>query len=306
MGETSKRILSAIVLVVIFLVALLYSGFYYIDLFFFGLFIIYFGLREFYDFSHREESQAFRGTGYFFSLLIFLVYYFQFMGMQTYIDPPAWVLDVAKLFNTSGFSPVIALLVLLMISSFLLQIIKRPLDGALMSVASTVLATLYVVIPIGHFLLLLGLSRFGEYYIFLVCVITIISDAGAYFGGRWFGKNPAGLKVSPKKTWEGYITGNISAVLCVQLLNYLWITFTSDKELPLGLLESVVLSVIISFISVIGDLAESGLKRDAKIKDSASIIPGHGGMLDLADALLFTIPCIYYYFKFKEVLGFPV
>lgn len=305
MGETSKRLLSALVMVVFFLVAFLYAGFYYVDLFFFGGFIIYFGLREFYDFSHREESQAFRGIGYFYSLIIYLVYYFQFMGVQQNIRPPSWVLDISGLFNTSGFSPVIALLALLVMTSFLLQIIKRPLDGALMSVASTVLATLYIVIPIGHFLLLLGLP-YGEYYVFLVCVITIISDAGAYFGGRWFGKNPAGLKVSPKKTWEGYVTGNISAVLCVQLLNYLWITFTSDTELPLGLLESILLSIVISFISVIGDLAESGLKRDAKIKDSASIIPGHGGMLDLADALLFTIPSIYYYFKFKEVIGFPV
>jgi phosphatidate cytidylyltransferase len=151
----------------------------------------------------------------------------------------------------------------------------------------------------------LGLP-YGDYYIFLVCTITFISDAGAYFGGRWFGKNPAGLKVSPKKTWEGYIMGNVTAVLSVQLLNYLWVLFTKDPNFPMGFIESIILSTVISLVSVIGDLAESALKRDAKIKDSASIIPGHGGMLDLADALLFTIPTIYYYLKFKEVLGFPV
>jgi phosphatidate cytidylyltransferase len=305
MGETTKRILSAIVLVVLFLIAFLYSGFYYLDLLVFGLIIIFFGLREFYDFSHREESQAFRGIGYFFSYIIFIVFYFQFIGMQKHIQPPEWVLHISKILNADGFSPVLALITLLTITSFLLQIIKRPLDGAMMSVASTVLATVYVAIPLGYFLLLLGLP-YGDYYIFLVCTITFISDAGAYFGGRWFGKNPAGLKVSPKKTWEGYIMGNVTAVLSVQLLNYLWVLFTKDPNFPMGFIESIILSTVISLVSVIGDLAESALKRDAKIKDSASIIPGHGGMLDLADALLFTIPTIYYYLKFKEVLGFPV
>ncbi len=97
MGETTKRILSSIVLVVLFLVAFLYSGFYYLDLLVFGLIIIFFGLREFYDFSHREESQAFRGIGYFFSYIIFIVFYFQFMGMQKHIQPPEWVLHISKI-----------------------------------------------------------------------------------------------------------------------------------------------------------------------------------------------------------------
>lgn len=304
MGETTKRLLSAIVLVVFFLVAFLYSGFYYLDLLVFGMGIVYLGLREFYDFSHREESQAFRGTGYFFSLLILIIYYIQFMGIQQRIRPPEWANDAISILNQPGFSAVMGVLIVMMMVSFLLQIIKRPLDGAMMSVSSTVLATIYIAIPIGHFFLLLGLP-FGEYYVFLVCVITFMSDTGAYFGGRWFGRNPAGLKVSPKKTWEGYVLGNITAVVMALVLNYLWTFFTGD-EVPVGVLETVLLAFTISFISVVGDLAESALKRDAKIKDSASLIPGHGGLLDLADALLFTIPTIYYYLKIKEIIGFPV
>jgi phosphatidate cytidylyltransferase len=304
MGETAKRILSAIVLVAIFLVAFLYPGFYYLDLFLFGLVIVMIGLREFFDFSHREESQAFRGTGYFFAFLIVTVYFIQFLGTQERILPPEWVVKIALILKSPGFSPVMGLLLAQVIFSFLLQIVRRPLDGALLSVSSSTLGTFYVAVPIGHFLLLLGLP-FGEYYVFLVCVITMISDAGAYFGGRWFGKNPAGLKVSPKKTWEGYLTGNISAVISVQFLNWIWTTVTGEA-LPLGLWESIFLSIFVSLVSVVGDLAESALKRDAKVKDSAAIIPGHGGMLDLADALLFTIPTLYYYLKIKEVLGFPV
>lgn len=304
MSETIKRILSAIVLVVFFLVAFLYPGFYYIDLFVFGLLIVFLGLREFYDFSHREESQAFRGTGYFFSFAILAVYYLQFMGVQDRISAPEWLKFYTELVSSPLFSFVFMLLLGLMMTSFLLQIIKRPLDGAMMSVATTVLASVYIALPIGHFFLLLGLP-YGEYYVFLVCVITIMSDTGAYFGGRWFGKNPAGLKVSPKKTWEGYVTGNLVAVGSAQLLNYLW-GLVVGGTLPMGFWETILLSVVISFISVVGDLAESALKRDAKIKDSASLIPGHGGMLDLADALLFTIPVLYYYLKIKEAMGFEV
>lgn len=304
MGETTKRLLSAIVLVVFFLVAFLYSGFYYLDLLVFGLGLVYLGLREFYDFSHREESQAFRGTGYFFSFLILILYYIQFMGIQQRIRPPEWANGIIDVLNQPGFSAVLGALIAMVMLSFLLQIIKRPLDGAMMSISTTLLATVYIAIPMGHLFLLLGLP-FGEYYVFLVCVITFMSDSGAYFGGRWFGKNPAGLKVSPKKTWEGYVLGNITAIVMALLLNYLWTFFTGD-ELPVGSFETVLLAFIVSFISVIGDLAESALKRDAKIKDSASLIPGHGGVLDLTDALLFTIPTVYYYLKFKEILGFPV
>ncbi|MCC5815887.1 MAG: CDP-archaeol synthase [Leptospira sp.] len=304
MSETTKRILSSIVLVAFFLVAFLYPGFYYLDLLVFGLGIVFLGLREFYDFSHREESQVFRGIGYFFSFAITIVFFTQFIGIQQRIIPPDWALEISKMVSNPSFSVVTMLFTALMISAFLLQIIKRPLDGAMMSVATTVLATLYMAFPIGHFFLMLGLP-YGEYYIFLVCVITFMSDTGAYFGGRWFGKNPAGLKVSPKKTWEGYVMGNLTAVVMAQVLNFGWVYFTG-QEIPMGILETVILSIVISFISVVGDLAESALKRDAKIKDSASLIPGHGGMLDLADALLFTLPALYYYLKIKEMIGFEV
>ncbi len=304
MGETVKRIVSAFFLVVFFLIAFLYSGFYYVDLLLFGMGILSFGLKEFYDFSHREESQAFRGTGYLYSTLILLTYYFQFMGIQNRISPPDWVLLLSEFLRTPGFTPVLFLLILLMMNAFLLQIIKRPLDGAMMSVATTVLGSVYVAIPIGHFFLLLGLPN-GEYYVFLVCVITLMCDTGAYFGGRWFGRNPAGLKVSPKKTWEGYITGSLTAIGSAQILNTLWEVYTGHSP-PVGFLETVLVSFVFAFLAVIGDLAESALKRDAKIKDSASLIPGHGGVLDLGDALLFTIPSLYYYIKLKEMLGYPV
>ncbi|TGN21071.1 phosphatidate cytidylyltransferase [Leptospira idonii] len=303
MSETALRILSAAALVVAYVFMIFHSSWYYVEFFLFGSAVIFFGLRELYAFCTREDSKPFFGTGLFFSIVIFAVYYLQFLGLQYNVTPPLWVQEISKHLRES-FHPVPFLILALSITVWILQIFKRPLDGALFSASATVLGPVYLAIPIGHFLLLLAFP-FGAYYIFLVSTITFMSDAGAYFGGRWFGKHSAGLKISPKKTWEGYIVGNISAVLSTLLLNYLWETFSGIK-LPISVLESVLLAFFISILSVMGDLAESAMKRDAKIKDSSALIPGHGGLLDLADALLFTVPAVYYYFQFKGILGFPV
>lgn len=303
MSETTLRILSSIALVAVYIFMIFHSAWYYVEFYLFGSAIIFLGIKELYAFCKREDSKPFVGTGIFFSLLIFTVYYIQFLGLQFNVTPPSYVLELSKILR-EGFHPVSFLLIVLLIVIWILQIIKRPLDGALFSASATMLGPLYLALPVGHFLLLLAFP-FGEYYIFLVSTITFISDAGAYFGGRWFGKHSAGLKISPKKTWEGYITGNLSAILSVLLLNYLWEHF-SGLKLPMGMLESVCLAFVVSIISVMGDLAESAMKRDAKIKDSSQLIPGHGGLLDLADALLFTVPVVYYYILFKGFLGFSV
>ncbi|BDA77859.1 CDP-diglyceride synthetase [Leptospira kobayashii] len=303
MSETTLRILSAAGLVAAYVTMIFHSGWYYLEFLLFGSAVVFFGLRELYAFCTREDSKPFFGTGLFFSLLILLVYYFQFLGLQYNVSPPAWTVEISKHLRES-FHPVPFLIIALSITVWILQIFKRPLDGALFSASATIFGAVYLALPIGHFLLLLAFP-FGAYYIFLVSTITFISDAGAYFGGRWFGKHPAGLKISPKKTWEGYVVGNITAVLSVLLLNFLWEHFSGVK-LPVTTLESVLLAFFVSILSVMGDLAESAMKRDAKIKDSSALIPGHGGLLDLADALLFTVPAVYYYFQFKGILGFPV
>jgi len=303
MNETMLRLLSAIALVIAYVFMIFHSKFYYLEFYAFGIFVIFFGLRELYAFCRREDSKPFFLTGFIFSALIFTVYYLQFLGIQYNVTPPEWAYVASKHLRES-FHPVAFLFIAMSITLWILQIFRRPLDGALFSVSATILGAIYIAVPLGHFLLLLAFP-FGAYYIFLVSTITFISDAGAYFGGRWFGKHSAGLKISPKKTWEGYIVGNITAVLSVLLLNYLWEKFSGIK-VPVGTLESILLGFFFSILSVMGDLAESAMKRDAKMKDSSALIPGHGGLLDLADALLFTVPAMYYYFQFKGMLGFPV
>ena len=305
MKETMMRILSAVILLPIFIFSFQYSAFlYYIPLLLLGLIVIYLGLTEFYKLSDRgEEGRPFRTTGILLGFLIFFIYYFNLLFRQNQLELPFWLENTARFFK-ADYEMVVMAVFLVTFFSYVWQIIYRPLDGAIFSVSTTVLGVLYLAIPLGHFLKLLSLP-FGLYYIYIVCGLTMITDAGAYFGGRLFGRHPAGLKISPKNTIEGYVTGSITAVIYCLIINAIWI-HALDKTPAFGTIETIIFGFVFSVISVAGDLSESAMKRDARTKDSAGTIPGHGGILDLSDALLFTIPCAYIYLVIKEMAGFSI
>ena len=113
--------------------------------------------------------------------------------------------------------------------------------------------------------------------------VTIIHDAAAYVIGKLFGKHLLAPTLSPKKTWQG-CAGGFGALL-------LFMTYTTNFVLPLLFF----VTLILSFLCVTGDLFESWLKRNAGIKDSGNLLPGHGGLLDRIDAVLFVIPFVYYH-----------
>lgn len=129
-----------------------------------------------------------------------------------------------------------------------------------------------------------------EAFWLVVTVLALVwsSDSAAYFAGRSLGKRPLAPKVSPKKTWEGTIGGAAGAVLAGIVLKVLVLDF-------LSWLDVLVLAVICGGLSQIGDLAESRLKRSVGVKDSGTILPGHGGLLDRLDALIVSLPLVYLY-----------
>jgi phosphatidate cytidylyltransferase len=123
----------------------------------------------------------------------------------------------------------------------------------------------------------------GLAWLLTVILVTWLSDTGAYLTGRTLGKHKLIVRVSPNKTWEGLIGGlvfaTVTSVLCALL-------FGLDINLGLAALAGLVLAIV----GVFGDLTESLIKRQAGVKDSGTLIPGHGGILDRLDALLFTFP----------------
>jgi phosphatidate cytidylyltransferase len=123
-------------------------------------------------------------------------------------------------------------------------------------------------------------------------LLTWTSDSGAYFGGRAFGRRKLMPSVSPGKTVAGAVAGVFCSVAAGALLG--WLLF--GRLAPgLGIVEAAIGGALISVVAQVGDLAESLLKREAKVKDSGTLFPGHGGLLDRVDSLLFAIPVAFWY-----------
>jgi len=129
----------------------------------------------------------------------------------------------------------------------------------------------------------------GAWLVLYVFVVTWSADAGAYFIGMRFGKRPLAPRLSPKKTVEGAV-GGVLASTVTSLLMGTW--------LGLPWIHCLIIGPVLGALGEIGDLAESALKRDLGIKDFGGILPGHGGVLDRFDSLLFTAPVAYYYLVF--------
>ena len=126
----------------------------------------------------------------------------------------------------------------------------------------------------------------GMEWTFLAFFTTWASVTAAYFVGRWIGNRPFAPRISPKKTWEGSVGGWISGIAVGTLMG---------AVLRLPLLQGSLLGLLISLAATGGDLVESMFKRWAGVKDSGRLIPGHGGVLDRIDSLLFSVAVAYYY-----------
>ncbi len=136
------------------------------------------------------------------------------------------------------------------------------------------------------FLSLLRREDHGLAWVFMVLTVSWLSDTGAYFAGRFFGRTALYPKISPKKTWEGVWGGVVLATLGALVVR--------EVGLPdLSVVDTVLIVPALSLAGVVGDLAESMLKRSFDVKDSGWILPGHGGLLDRIDSLMFVAPLLY-------------
>jgi len=129
---------------------------------------------------------------------------------------------------------------------------------------------------------------YGGYIIISILITLWMTDSAAYFIGTAFGKHKLFPRVSPKKSWEGAIAGFIFAAISLITLKFVLLTF-------LNWIDIFAFTIIIGIFGQIGDLIESLIKRDANVKDSSNLIPGHGGIFDRFDSLLFSAPIIYLY-----------
>lgn len=171
----------------------------------------------------------------------------------------------------------------------LVRLLWRPEPGrAFINSAWTVSGVFYLGWTMSHFVLLRDLPE-GREWVYLALFGTFASDTFSYFVGRAFGRRPLAPHISPKKTCEGAIGGVGGAVAATALLAVITGLDSAGwaKLIPLGFLISV--------FAQAGDLAESVLKRNADAKDAGNLLPGHGGVLDRLDSIVFTVVLVYYW-----------
>lgn len=151
---------------------------------------------------------------------------------------------------------------------------------------------LYVGYTLGHFLLLRN-QQDGALLVLFVLLVTWAGDAAAYYVGKTWGSRPMAPRLSPNKTVEGFL-GGLAVAPLIAWIAHLWF-------LPvITPVDGLILGILFTALGLLGDLSESALKRQAGVKDSSALIPGHGGILDRVDSLLLNAPAFYYYMEFVK------
>lgn len=258
-----KRVLSAVLMVPLLMGAILYpnpSLFQLLCWLCIGV-----GLVEFFTMVWPEQASVSRLIAAGFGMVIVAF----------------WIMNGQEHIQTLPF------LVLVITAAFFLVLSHGRLEGAHHRLGHFLFGILYVGALGVHVALIRRLDD-GVYWIFSLLAATWFNDTAAYFAGRRFGKHRLAPRLSPGKTWEGWFGGLMGSALGVFAF---WVLIPN----PLSVGEALALVGIAAVFGPLGDLCESLLKRSSGVKDSGHIIPGHGGILDRIDALLFTAPLFYYF-----------
>ena len=257
------RIISSIVSLPI-LLAIIYFGtpFHFFLLLEFAIFI---GLYEFYRMIEKGGLGCYKWAGIILGILL-----------------------SAAIFKGAYINLVIASSVIIL---FIIRIFEgNTSDNTFSYVSNTIFGIVYVSFLMSYLGVIRASGDNGRELIFFVLLITWMGDTTAYYGGKGFGKHKLAPAISPKKTVEGAIIGLIGSIVGA-IIAKSWF-------LDISILNAIAAGILIGVFGQFGDLSESIIKRNLQVKDSGGIIPGHGGILDRVDSLLFSAPVFYYYYRF--------
>lgn len=226
-------------------------------------------------------------------IAVLAMYEFVALGKAKGYDVPtvlciAIMLVIIGAFIIDDLSVELGMFAALLIIPASYVVTKKSLENSLPSSAIAVLATTYVGMLSGSLIRLHNDFPEGYKLVFFLLLVVWLGDTGAYYVGKQFGKHKLSPRISPKKTIEGLVGGISASIIAAVVIH-----FTFFPKFPL--LHAVIAGVLLSIAGVIGDLAESMWKRSAAVKDSGTLIPGHGGFLDRFDSILFTAPILYCY-----------
>jgi phosphatidate cytidylyltransferase len=241
---------------------------------------------EFYQICEVKGLRAYKRWGVFGTVALVSGSWFVF-GLSAFRSPA----DFAAL----SYDFDIFILLVFALGVFVRQFPERLNPEGIASMSVTLFGLIYVA-WLANFITRVNFATInGRFWVMYLVVVTKFTDIGAYLIGSTLGRHKMIPRISPKKTWEGTVGGVlfgvVSSVLCLR--------FMPDELSADGMKMShaVVLGLLLGVAAVLGDLAESLIKREAGVKDSSNWLPGHGGALDLIDSLLFTAPLLYVYMR---------
>lgn len=305
-----KRVLTAVVLIPLVLLVVFRAPLWlFVPII--GV-IVVLSLREYLSLSQKDGITPFRWLTYVVGLLPLVVVFVEaihaviFGREQVPPDLP----------SQSDLLPAwLTVCVLAPIAFGILLVFRKNLQTGLASVSASLLGALYIALPLS---LLVDLrdDPFKRFLLVFILFSVWAGDIAAYYVGKNFGKHKLAPIVSPKKTWEGAVASIIASSLVAVAVFYfqpqinavfsgeegLWRpTFNPTVKFPVPWIYVIIFGALTNIAAQFGDLFESALKRGAGVKDSGALLPGHGGMLDRIDALLFAIP---FAFSYAAIVGF--
>lgn len=284
---TIARILSAVVGLPIYVIFLYTDKLYATPSLLVSIIVTVVCLLEYYQMATKsEEEKPHVAFGIAAALAINVLMYLYAFGGTGYV----------RMFDARAL---LVLTTALVAALLIYRLFAKPLKGGIYSLAVTAFGVLYIVLFFSHTILIKALPN-GFQYLIVLNAVVMINDAAAYFGGVFLGKHKTNFPASPNKSYEGYFFGLLFSIIAILVCNKI-IVYTNAIEL-FSTAEAVVLGVIFSILGNLGDLVESAVKRDSAIKDSGSIIPGHGGMWDVFDALVLSTPFFYYYLIYRSAM----
>ena len=251
------------------------------------LLIAFFGLAgqwEFYRAQEEKGHKVFKQSGLFCGVLIFANSWYFLIHHPGHAEFVHFGGELVLVFSLLG-----AFIRLVVMP----EANREPITTA----ALTLLGLLYVAFLFNFVALLAfrpGDLEQNRFILIYLLAVTKFSDVGAYVIGSLFGRHKMIPRISPGKTWEGFA----GAMLTSLAISVALTEVMGQRMREISFTDSIVLGLLLPLVSVVGDLAESVVKRDASIKDSGHTIPGIGGALDLIDSILFTAPVLYFYLQF--------
>lgn len=300
-----KRVLTAVILIPLVVLALFRAPLWLFSLLVLGVALL--AAKEYFDIAEATGFRPMRGLGYLFIVGIFASMYVNVsgLGLQLSITYGRWISFLVQIFFVALLSSPLILMAV--------SLRREPLSRSLPDAAISFLLLPYIGLTLLT-LVLLRESEFGAFFLLYVMLIVWTGDVAALYVGRAIGKHKLAPRVSPGKTWEGAIASAIGALIIATLLfRYSREAFRSLARIGLfhvgtlpyttvegrdvhpwlahpPVLLAVALGLCVNVAAQLGDLFESAIKRGAGVKDSGYLLPGHGGVLDRIDALLFALP----------------